>query len=614
MRSAKFLAQFLIFNLCAQAFAGTPPLFSNGIRAKDSVSINTSASLADSKALLDVSSTTKGLLIPRMTTTQQNAISSPTTGLMIFNTTTGTFAVYNGSAWLQMASQAGTETLTNKTINVSELTGTLLATQGGTGVTSIPTSPAASAFAAWDSNSNLLGNNFLAGYATTATAAGTTTLSVSSANQQYFTGSTTQTVTLPVASTLVDGQKYAITNLSSGVVTVQTSGSNSIQAMGSNTTLNLTCSNHSGGTGTASWTWTYTANNTGLASTNPMTTGGDIPYGGALGVPTRLANGSLNQVLTSQGGTNAPVWANVGAATAPTQTILNATGTQTGWLFTISTSSTVAVGDTYTNNSNTYTVQGALTAQSGQVLYMSGTGATSGTALTRATGSGTSSITFSTKIATATYTPPASVLYLHIKMAGGGGGGAGSGTQTSGTCNGGSTTTATAGTTSFWGANVLFANGGAGGTCGTVGGAGGTAGTSGSGTVSGLGSTGSAGANAGITDSSTSNTAPPAGGAGGNTPYFNGAGQPNGASAGMTANANTGSGGGGAGYSNGTTSGGLGSGGGSGGLADYKVTVPITGSIPYIVGTHGNAGGAGTSGAAGGAGADGVIWIDQYFQ
>ncbi len=44
--------------------------------------------------------------------------------------------------------------------------------------------------------------------------------------------------------------------------------------------------------------------------TNPMTTSADLIYGGASGVPTRLANGSLNQVLTSAGGTTAPTWSN----------------------------------------------------------------------------------------------------------------------------------------------------------------------------------------------------------------------------------------------------------------------------------------------------------------
>lgn len=47
--------------------------------------------------------------------------------------------------------------------------------------------------------------------------------------------------------------------------------------------------------------------------TNPMTTGGDIIYGGASGTPTRLANGSAAQVLSSAGGTSAPTWATVGA-------------------------------------------------------------------------------------------------------------------------------------------------------------------------------------------------------------------------------------------------------------------------------------------------------------
>ena len=41
---------------------------------------------------------------------------------------------------------------------------------------------------------------------------------------------------------------------------------------------------------------------------NPMTAGGDIIYGGASGTPTRLANGSAGQVLTSAGGTDAPTW------------------------------------------------------------------------------------------------------------------------------------------------------------------------------------------------------------------------------------------------------------------------------------------------------------------
>jgi hypothetical protein len=45
---------------------------------------------------------------------------------------------------------------------------------------------------------------------------------------------------------------------------------------------------------------------------NPMTTGGDIIYGGTSGVPTRLANGTAGQVLQSNGTTLAPSWAAAG--------------------------------------------------------------------------------------------------------------------------------------------------------------------------------------------------------------------------------------------------------------------------------------------------------------
>ena len=110
-------------------------------------------------------------------------------------------------------------------------------------------------------------NNVNLGYATTVTATGTTTLTKDSAYQQFFTGSAIQTVKVPVATTLKLGQRFQIVNLSSNVVTVQTSGSNTIVAMATNTVLYVTCSNTAGGTGTASWTWEYDAiNSTSISS------------------------------------------------------------------------------------------------------------------------------------------------------------------------------------------------------------------------------------------------------------------------------------------------------------------------------------------------------------
>lgn len=51
----------------------------------------------------------------------------------------------------------------------------------------------------------------------------------------------------------------------------------------------------------------------GSGMTKPMTTGGDIIYGGASGTPTRLANGTAGQVLQSNGTTLAPSWVAAGA-------------------------------------------------------------------------------------------------------------------------------------------------------------------------------------------------------------------------------------------------------------------------------------------------------------
>lgn len=58
----------------------------------------------NASALLELSSTTKGILIPRMTASQKNAISSPTTGLLIFQTDASTgFYYYNGSSWISLS-------------------------------------------------------------------------------------------------------------------------------------------------------------------------------------------------------------------------------------------------------------------------------------------------------------------------------------------------------------------------------------------------------------------------------------------------------------------------------------------------------------------------------
>lgn len=53
----------------------------------------------DASAALDITSTTKGFLPPRMTTTQRDAISSPLEGLIVYNVTTHKLNVRTASAW-----------------------------------------------------------------------------------------------------------------------------------------------------------------------------------------------------------------------------------------------------------------------------------------------------------------------------------------------------------------------------------------------------------------------------------------------------------------------------------------------------------------------------------
>jgi hypothetical protein len=65
-----------------------------GIGLTNSTNLTVNAS-----AKVQIDSTTKGFLPPRMTTTQKNAIATPATGLMVYDTTLNLLALYNGTIW-----------------------------------------------------------------------------------------------------------------------------------------------------------------------------------------------------------------------------------------------------------------------------------------------------------------------------------------------------------------------------------------------------------------------------------------------------------------------------------------------------------------------------------
>jgi hypothetical protein len=154
---------------------------------------------------------------------------------------------------------------------LSGLTTPLSAGQGGTGA-----------------NSLVNAGIDLVTFTSTPTAAATTTLLSTSNSVQFFTGTTTQTVVLPVASTMVLGQRFTIHNNSTGALTVNSSGANLVGTVQPNTTVVITCISTSG-TSAASWDFDFTGFTTALPTAR-----------GGTGLTTA---GTANQVLTTDGTT-----------------------------------------------------------------------------------------------------------------------------------------------------------------------------------------------------------------------------------------------------------------------------------------------------------------------
>src|SRR5215216_3555893 len=87
------------------------------------VGINSTGSAPDASAMLDVSSTTKGFLMPRMTTTERDAIASPATGLTIFNTSIVAYQVNTGTPASPVWSTLGTGSGTVSSVSVTTANG-----------------------------------------------------------------------------------------------------------------------------------------------------------------------------------------------------------------------------------------------------------------------------------------------------------------------------------------------------------------------------------------------------------------------------------------------------------------------------------------------------------
>jgi hypothetical protein len=211
-------------------------------------------------------------------------------------------------------------------------------------------------------------DNIKKGYTSTATAAGTTTLTATSNNYQRFTGATTQTIVLPVTSTLAAGVSYSIENASTGNLTVNSSGGNLVITVIPGVTVQCMCIG-TALTTSADWDAEY------------------IEFASITGTGSAVLSTSPTLVTPT-----------LGVATATSVNKVTITAPATGSTLTIANGKTLTASNTltFTGTDSSSVAFGA----GGTVLYSGGAlGTPSSGTLTNATGLPVSGITASTSTA-----------------------------------------------------------------------------------------------------------------------------------------------------------------------------------------------------------------------
>jgi hypothetical protein len=164
-------------------------------------------------------------------------------------------------------------------------------------------------------------NNIKMGYSTTATAGGSTSLTVSSNYRQFFTGTLAQTIVLPVTSTLVTGMAYEIENNSTGLLTVNSSGGNLVGTIPAGVCAHAVCIGTTLTTA-ADWDWDYISTSTitgtgaNVLGTSPTITTATLASPNITTALTLTGSaGTSGQALVSAGSGNAPTWSTVSSDT-----------------------------------------------------------------------------------------------------------------------------------------------------------------------------------------------------------------------------------------------------------------------------------------------------------
>lgn len=232
---------------------------------------------------------------------------------------------------LTVSGNAVTNFSGNVSVSNLSITTALPITSGGTGANTAPYAMA-----------NLMG------FTSTATAGGTTTLSNVSSYYQLFTGALTQTVVLPVANTVTTGWTFHICNNSTGNLTVNSSGGNTVISIPSQVTAMCTCILASGTT-EASW-------ESGLTDFSTSTGTGSV----VLNNSANITNAAISTATISN--------ATINAYTESVIAIGSSTATQT-----INIANSTIVTATLTNNC-TWTMPSSAAGKSFILLLKTGNG------------------------------------------------------------------------------------------------------------------------------------------------------------------------------------------------------------------------------------------------
>lgn len=195
--------------------SGASTVETTNLGATNAVVGNLSTTL-DASAALEVDSTTKGFLPPRVTTAQRNAISSPSEGLVVYNTDTDNLNFYSGSVWKEAVIDPTSNGLVVRTASGASSSRTITAGSGisvsnGNGVSGNPTV----------SNSGIL------------SVTGSTGISVSAGQTPTITNTGILGITSGTGISVSGGQSPTITN--TGLTTLDQIGSLGAELVGSYT-------------------------------------------------------------------------------------------------------------------------------------------------------------------------------------------------------------------------------------------------------------------------------------------------------------------------------------------------------------------------------------------